>query len=135
MSVEQNKRTAVQLLADISALNIDAVMQAMTDDASWWVAGSIPELSGDHSKEELAGLLGMMSATLMPDGLNLSVDHIIGEEDFLAVEGHSDALLSNGKKYSNQYHWVFEFRDGKVCNAKEYFDTLLVMQVGESMKG
>ncbi|KJS08602.1 MAG: hypothetical protein VR73_05245 [Gammaproteobacteria bacterium BRH_c0] len=134
MSTETNKRIVRQLLQDISDWNIPAIMDSLADDATWWVAGNLPG-SGTFSKQQMGEVFQLMSTTLMPDGLNITLDHAVAEGDFVAAEGHSDARLPNGQSYSNQYHWVFELRDGKVLRAREYLDTHLMKETAESMAG
>ena len=43
--------------------------------------------------------------------------------DRVAVEAESHGDLKNGKTYNNTYHFLFVFRDGKICLTKEYNDT------------
>lgn len=131
MSTERNKAIVRQLLADISAWNLAGIDAALAADASWWVAGSLPA-SGTFDKKALIGLLGQMRDTLMPAGLNISLDHLIAEGDFVAAEGHSDTRFANGTPYANRYHWMFELRDGKVVRAREYLDTQLMKESGEA---
>lgn len=134
MTTENNKRIVRQLLQDISGWNIAAIMDSLADDATWWVAGNLPG-SGTYSKQQMGELFTLMSTSMMPDGLNITLDHAVAEGDFVAAEGHSDACLPNGKTYSNQYHWVFELCNGKVLRAREYLDTQLMKETAESMAG
>lgn len=131
MSTERNKAVVRQLLADISSWNFPGIDAALADDASWWVAGSLPA-SGTFAKAQLIGLLRQMRDTLMPAGLNLGIDHLVAEGDFVAAEGHSDTQFANGTPYANRYHWMFELRDGKVLRAREYLDTQLMKEAGEA---
>ncbi|MAT50992.1 MAG: hypothetical protein CMK32_07400 [Porticoccaceae bacterium] len=127
--MEKNKEIVRQLLSDISQWNIDEALAALDDRCQWWVAGHLPGLSGNFSKIEMGETFRAMASTLVPSGLNITVDHMIAEGDFVAVEGHSDAMLPNGLSYQNQYHWKFQLRGGKVVSAKEYLDTQLVAEI------
>lgn len=53
----------------------------------------------------------------------ITVDGITAEGDRVAIEAEGHAELTNGKIYRNRYHYLFIFRDGKVCRAKLYNDT------------
>ena len=41
----------------------------------------------------------------------------------MAIEAEGHAELTNGKVYRNRYHYLFIFRDGKICEARLYNDT------------
>ena len=51
------------------------------------------------------------------------------EEDRVAVEASSDGVHISGKRYQNNYHFLFEFKDGLICQLKEYMDTEVVTEV------
>lgn len=123
MSTEENKKIAIGLLEDLSKGNINGVLNAMAESATWWVSGNLPELSGTKSKKEIAELFGNLGS-LFPKGLTVTVDNAIAEGDRVAVEAHSYGEAATGRLYQNKYHWLFEVRGGKVHVVKEYMDTL-----------
>lgn len=123
MSTEENKKIAIGLLEDLSKGNINGVLNAMAESATWWVSGNLPELSGTKSKKEIAELFGNLGS-LFPKGLTVTVDSAIAEGDRVAVEAHSYGEAATGRLYQNKYHWLFEVRGGKVHVVKEYMDTL-----------
>jgi ketosteroid isomerase-like protein len=47
----------------------------------------------------------------------------------VAVEAESQGEHVSGKLYTNQYHFLFEFRDGLVVCLKEYMDTERVTDI------
>jgi ketosteroid isomerase-like protein len=51
------------------------------------------------------------------------------EDDRVAVEAVSEGLHATGQTYSNEYHFLFRFRDGKVVEFKEYMDTERVTDI------
>jgi hypothetical protein len=51
------------------------------------------------------------------------------EGERLAVEAESEGMHVSGKLYSNQYHFLLRFREGKVVEFKEYMDTEKVTEV------
>ncbi len=46
-----------------------------------------------------------------------------------AVEAESEGMHVSGRLYSNQYHFLFRFREGKVVEFKEYMDTERVTEI------
>ena len=59
-------------------------------------------------------------------GLSLQED---GEGDAVAVEARSRGMHVSGREYSNEYHFLFRFRDGLIVRLKEYMDTERVTDV------
>jgi ketosteroid isomerase-like protein len=122
MSTEKNKETVREFMKHFSANDLKTALGMMADDATWWVAGNFP-LSGTKSKAEFAELLGKIGGAV-PAGIKLSPKAFTAEGDRVAVETESSAEHTNGKKYRNQYHFLFEVRDGKIRSVKEYLDTM-----------
>ena len=49
--------------------------------------------------------------------------------DRVAVEAESSGEHVSGNTYTNQYHFLFQFRDGLVVQLKEYMDTERVTDI------
>lgn len=56
-------------------------------------------------------------------GLRMTVTSAIAEGDKVAVEAVSAGDLKNGRRYRQEYHFLVEFRDGKISAVREYLDT------------
>ena len=124
MTTEDNKKLAFEFFALFSANDIEGALEAMTEDATWWISGK-PEClpaAGDHSKEEIARLFYRMVAQLKTE-LKMTVKSVIAEGNKVAVEVESYGELQNGRVYNNEYHLVMTVRDGKISAVREYLDT------------
>ncbi|NKM94289.1 nuclear transport factor 2 family protein [Rhizobium leguminosarum] len=130
MTVEDNKRVVREFCDHFRKSNAEGLIDAMTDDATWWVNGK-PHLfpsSGTKTKEEAAKMFrNMLSA--YTDGLDMRIVSIIGEGDIVAAETRSHAITKTGKVYENEYAFLFTIRDGKVAKVREYTDLLHVMEL------
>lgn len=128
MTSEQNKTLAIELFARFSASDIPGVLDLMSDDATWWIAGKPEAVSagGVHSKDEMARMFRRMLKQL-EDGLKMTVKGAIAEGDRVAVEVESFGRLRNGRVYNNQYHTLMTFRDGRIVEVREYLDTQHVL--------
>ncbi len=51
------------------------------------------------------------------------------EGERVAVEASSSGVHASGQRYKNQYHFLFEFRNGRVLHLKEYMDTEQVTDI------
>jgi ketosteroid isomerase-like protein len=122
--LERNKQIAEELFARFSASDIPGVLALMTDDVTWRIPGK-PELSpaaGVYGKERIGRLFRRMLEQL-EDGLKMTVLGSIAEGDRVAVEVESSGDLRNGRRYRQQYHFLFTMRDGKIASVREYLDT------------
>jgi hypothetical protein len=127
MSVEENKKIAAAFFENLSGGNGAAVMNALADSATWWIAGNFAE-AGTKTKQQFAELVGSLAPKI--DGpLTIKTTGVTAEGDRVAVEAESHAKMRNGKVYQNKYHFLLEIRDGKIQAVKEYLDTTHAEQV------
>ena len=112
------------LLELFSVSDIDGVLALMTDDATWRIPGKkeLTPTAGIYSKERIGRLFRRMIENLS-GGLRMTVLSSIAEEDRVALEVISSGDLKNGRLYRQEYHFLMEFRDGKISAVREYLDT------------
>jgi ketosteroid isomerase-like protein len=115
MGTEQNRQTALQMMAAMQAGGLDESI--LTDDVSWWVPGR-----GTVTKAEFKAMAEAFRQALAGP-FSLTVKGVTAEGDRVAVEAESLGKLVNGKTYNNTYHFLFLFRDGKIYQAREYNDS------------
>jgi ketosteroid isomerase-like protein len=118
-----NKAIVADFLATFSRGDVAGVLQRMADDATWWVSGTIEGMSGTYEKKTFGALLQGVKPMYKTGAMQFKPKSMVAEACFVAVEASSYAELNNGRVYSNQYHLLFEIRDGKVLRVKEYMDT------------
>jgi ketosteroid isomerase-like protein len=53
----------------------------------------------------------------------MNVISSLAEGDRVALEVTSSGDLKNGRLYRQEYHFLLEFRGGKICAVREYLDT------------
>src|SRR5882672_6618889 len=125
MSGEGNKKLAIAVLERFTAGDIAGVLDAMTDDATWKIPGKKGEMpsAGAHGKEKIARVFHAMVGELKGGVLKMTVKGAIAEGDQVALEAESYGELKNGRVYSQEYHFLMTFRDGKISAVREYLDT------------
>lgn len=112
---EHNRRVALRMLERIAEGVIDD--ELVTPDVYWWVPGR-----GDMSRAEFSALVAAFNGMHRGNG-RMEVKGVTAEGDRVAVEAESFFELNDGRCYNNTYHFLFEFRDGRICCAKEYNDS------------
>jgi ketosteroid isomerase-like protein len=117
------KSVVANFFATFSTGDVDRIMDAFTDDASWWVSGTIAGMSGTNSKQQLGSLLRAVVPLYKEGALKIWPTSMIAEGNKVAAEAESYAELNNGKVYNNRYHFLIKLDGDKVRSVKEYSDT------------
>lgn len=121
MSIEHNKAAAVAVLQAAGEHAHEIISSHMTEDATWWLNGSL-EFSGAYPIAQL-----FVESAKMFSGAETPVKGTIGgitaEGDRVAVECRGDVRFPDGRVYANQVHMLFTFRGDRIASVKEYGDT------------
>lgn len=128
MSPEQRNKVLVQQFFD--ALNrgdSTAIVAAYAEDGRCVTMGRTL-ISGTFSRAQIAQAAGSIFQ-VFPQGIRFTIKAMTAEGERVAVEAESIGLHVSGREYSNQYHFLFVFRDGKLLEFKEYMDTERVTDI------
>jgi len=120
---DTNKGIVARFFETFSTGNVPAIIDAMADDGSWWVSGSLDGMSGSYTAAGLAPLLVGANAGYKAHALQITPTGMIAEGDKVAVEARGYAELLDGRTYDCQYHFLITIRGGKIGDVKEYMDT------------
>ena len=126
---KRNKTVALEFIRASGAHDAPTLAELMTDDLVYWVQGK-PHLfpyAGTRGKAEMCAYFATPS--IFKDGLEQRIGAVTAEDDRVAVEVEVDGVAPNGKRYNNTFHYLFHFRDGKVCKVREYVDTYHAAEV------
>jgi len=83
-----------------------------------WRCRQLLPAAGTYTKERLARLFNAMLGRLK-GGLRMTLKGAVAEGDKLALEAESYGELTNGRVYNQHYHFLIEFRDGRICAVRE----------------
>jgi uncharacterized protein len=128
MTLEQrNKELAKAFFEALNQADAAALLAAYAEDGHLVTMGNTL-ISGRYDKQQIAAYAsGILQA--FPKGIRFTIKGITAEGERVAVEADSEGMHVSGKLYTNQYHFLFRFRDGKVVEFKEYMDTERVTEV------
>jgi ketosteroid isomerase-like protein len=118
------KQLVSDFLATFSRGDVDGVLDAMADDATWWVSGGLEGMSGTYDKASFGPLLRGATALYVEGALRIAPTSMIAEGGRVAVEAEGYATMTSGRIYQPRYHFLFEVKDGKVRRVREYMDTM-----------
>jgi uncharacterized protein len=107
------------------------IRSAFTPDGSWIAPpGNATAIASGNDAESVATVDGIIAFITGPAYARLFRDvkvdflKLIAEGNTVMMENIFRAKLPNDRVYENRYCWVFEVRDGKVAEMREYMDTL-----------
>ncbi len=123
----RNKALVERFFAAMNAGDSAAIVAAYADDGAVWTSGRTL-ISGTFNKAQIREASGRIFEAF-PHGIAFSILAMTAEGERVAVEAESRGEHVSGKLYTNQYHFLFEFRDGLVVRLKEYMDTERVTDI------
>lgn len=118
------KRTVADFLATFSRGDVDGVLDAMTEDGSWWVSGGLEGMSGTYDKASFGPLLRGATGLYVEGALRITPVAMTAEGNHVAVEAEGFATMTNGRVYRPRYHFLFEVANGRIRRVREYMDTM-----------
>jgi uncharacterized protein len=128
MTLEQdNKQRVRDFFAAMNAGDVPALVAAYADDGYLQTMGRTL-ISGKFTKAQVRGAAGQIYE-VFPQGIQFTIDAMTAEGDRVAVEAHSAGRHVSGKLYTNEYHFLFEFRDGRLAVLREYMDSERVTDI------
>jgi ketosteroid isomerase-like protein len=119
--VEDNKQRVRDFFKAMNANDTEALVAAYADDGHVRTMGNTL-ISGTYSKDQIREFAGSVLDSF-PHGLEFDLISMVAEDDRVAVEGVSRGEHVSGQHYSNDYHFLFRFREGELVELKEYMDT------------
>jgi ketosteroid isomerase-like protein len=120
---ERNKQLAIELLKASAVHDGKRFDELLHPDATYWVIGK-PHLfsyGGEQTREQIVAY--MSTPSIFVGGVQTTFGDITAEDDRVAVEAQTKGTLPDGRVYTNVYHYLMKFRDGKIIRVKEYLDT------------
>jgi ketosteroid isomerase-like protein len=126
-NTEFNKAVVTQFFDALNKGDVDYIVGTYAADGCVQTMGDTL-ISGVFSRDQIAASAGGIF-DVFPAGLKFTRLSMLAEGDKVAVEATSEGQHISGQTYRNDYHFLFEFRDGKLLKLKEYMDTERVTDV------
>jgi hypothetical protein len=127
MTAAETKVLVQQFFEALNAGDAETIANSYTPDGSIQTMGNTL-ISGVFNREQiLQSAAGIFD--VFPKGLTFTVLGMVAEGNKVAVEATSEGEHVSGQIYTNEYHFLFEFRGDKVLRLKEYMDTEQVTDV------
>ena len=126
-TTETNKTLVRQFFSALNSGDAEAIAESYAPEGSVQTMGNTL-ISGVFNREQISRSAGAIF-DVFPQGIQFTVLDMVAEGDKVAVEATSEGEHISGQTYTNEYHFLFQFEDGKVLRLKEYMDTEQVTDV------
>ena len=123
--ITTNKQRMELALAMLAEGDTSAFVSMCGEDLSWTVQGAMPWSGTYRGKASVFAMLRSFRAQLK-EPFVFRTQRVLGDGDFVVVEGRGQNQLHTGPRYDNQYCWVCRFEAGQLRELNEYMDTELV---------
>lgn len=113
----------MQFLEASAAHDGERFAALMCEDATYWTCGKphLFDYCGEKDRDEIVAYISAPS--IFVGGAKIKFGEVTAEDNRVAIEAETYGELSDGRIYTNVYHYLITFRDGKIERVKEYLDT------------
>jgi ketosteroid isomerase-like protein len=123
----ENKQLVQTIMDALARAERQPLFDAMADEVSWRWMGVSSWSKTFQGKEQVVGqLFGGVEETLT--SFSVDVHHIVDDGEHVVVEHTGHNTTPDGRRYDNNYCWVFSIRNGLIQEIREYMDTQLVTE-------
>lgn len=126
MGVNENKALLRQAFAELAKGDGSVLLEALADDVQWTIIGTTSLSQTFNGKQAVIDKLLVPFSNALEGHIHITPDNIIGEGDYIVVQGRGEAITKIGIPYNNTYCWVYRFAHGKIVALTEYLDTELL---------
>ena len=126
MDAAQRKTAISNGFKAIGAGDPAPLLDLLDEHVQWTIIGNT-KFSGvfNGKADVIERLLGPLGGLL--DGhLHVTVENIMADGDYVAVQGHGQSKTVAGGTYNNVYCWVYRWRGDKIIALTEYLDTEVI---------
>jgi len=127
IKIDSNKAVVRRFFAAMNSGDVQFIVDAYAEDGCLQTMGNTM-ISGTFSRDQIARSAGGIF-DVFPEGICFTILDMVAEGDKVAVEATGEGRHISGQTYTNQYHFLFELRSGKLVKLKEYLDTERVTDV------
>jgi ketosteroid isomerase-like protein len=126
---EQSKQIVIEAWKTFATRDAQRIGSFFTEDAEWIAPkGNATALAMNHTdhmigREVIANFVAKEVPKLFAADVSIDFRGFYADGQTVVVEERMQATLANGKKYDNDYCFIFELVDGKISKVREYMDT------------
>lgn len=127
--MSEPKAIVAAFLDSFSSGDVEAILEYLTEDATWWILGNLDGMSGTIDKATLGSLLRNVKPLYLDGALTITPSSMISEDRQVSVEATSYARLCDGRVYANAYHFRLDLDGDRIRSVREYSDTQHMLEI------
>lgn len=130
----QNKQMIRDLYRAFSRGDIEAVLNAMTEDVNWYAPGDAPFSGRRMGRDQVRQYFDDLNRLVRLD--EFDADEVLEDGDKVIVLGRERATVKEtGNHFETEWAHIFTLRNGKIAEVRTFSDTHAVASAfGESTK-
>ncbi|HEX8845339.1 MAG TPA: nuclear transport factor 2 family protein [Pyrinomonadaceae bacterium] len=130
MSEQENVQIVKEAYAAFMRGDIPAILNTLADSVVWFLPGPtdvIPVAGERRGREQVEEFFSILDET--QEAQQFEPQEFIAQAEKVVVQGHYRwRIKSTGREAASDWVHVFTFRDGKVVEFREYYDTAAVAE-------
>lgn len=95
----------------------------------YWIGGEGSWSFGGYNSPESMGKLWALVAERFPNRLNITINSIIADGEYAAVQIHNNATRVDGKVYDNDILVHLRVQNDLITEQREYLDTIIINEL------
>jgi ketosteroid isomerase-like protein len=116
------------IMGAMSHGRVKPLFDAMSEDVTWRWMGVNQWFRTFEGKQLVVDTLFGGAREALDPSSSVEVRNIHADGEFVVVEHSGRNEFADGRRYDNNYCWVFRFEDGLIKEVREYMDTQLVTE-------
>lgn len=122
------KQLAQEIMRSMSQGRVGPLFDAMDEGVTWrWMGARQWSRTITGKQSVIDTLFGGNAETLSPTS-SVQLHGIHGDGNVVVIEHSGRNELGDGRRYDNNYCWVFEFDGSVIRGVREYMDTQLATE-------
>lgn len=101
----------------------------VSPDQEYWIGGDGSWAFGGYNSPESMSKLWSIVTERFPSGLNLTINSILTDGEYAAVQVHNHAIRIDGKVYDNDVFVHLRVQNGLITEQREYLDTIMINEL------
>lgn len=101
----------------------------VSPNQKYWIGGDGSWAFGGYNSPESMRKLWSIVMERFPSGLNLTINSILTDGEYAAVQVHNNAIRIDGKVYDNDVFVHLRVENGLITEQREYLDTIMINEL------
>lgn len=130
MSEQDNVKVVQDIYAAFEQGDIPTVASAFADDAEWFMPGPtdlIPSAGARRGREQIAQYFAALGETEDMEEF-IPKFYVAQDERVITFGRYKTRVKATKRVYETEWTHVFTFRDGKIVNFREFYDTAAAVE-------